>query len=98
MVRRLIFHLILILTVFKYQPGTGEGTVQHNVDFIEGEPVFHQPVKCFKAGARVASEELDHFAVAPRAVLHHQMHWHIEVAQRDQRFDAVLLHSSKTER
>lgn len=30
--------------------------MQHNVDFIEGKPVFHQTIKCFKAGPGVAAE------------------------------------------
>ena len=89
-VRGLVLHLILIFAFFEHQPGPGERAVQHDVDFIEGQPVFHQPVECFKAGAGVAGKELHHLAVTPRAVLGHQVHRHVEVAQRHQRFDTVL--------
>ena len=88
--RRLVLHLLLIFSLFKHQPGAGVGAVQHNVDFIEGEPVFHQTVKSFKAGAGVVAEKIHHFAVAPGAVLHHQMHRHVKMAQRHQRLDTVL--------
>ena len=64
--------------------------MQHNVDFIEGKPVFHQTIKCFKAGPGVAAEKLHQLAVTPGAIFGDQMHRHIEVAQRDQRFDTVL--------
>ena len=88
--RGLVLHLLLIFTLFKHQPGAGVGAVQHDVDFIEGEPVFHQTVKSFKAGAGVVAEKIHHFAVAPGAVLYHQMHRHVEMTQRDQRLDTVL--------
>lgn len=88
--RGLILHLLLVFTLFKHQTGAGVGAVQHDVDFIEGEPVFHQAVKSFKAGAGVVAEKIHHFAVAPGAVLHHQMHRHVEMAQGDQRLDTVL--------
>ncbi len=39
--------------------------MEHDVDFVEGEPVFHQPVEGFKAGAGVAGKELHHFTIAP---------------------------------
>ena len=88
--RGLILHLLLVFTLFKHQPGAGVGAVQHDVDFIKGEPVFHQAVKSFKAGAGVVAEKIHHFAVAPGAVLHHQMHRHVKMAQGDQRLDTVL--------
>lgn len=55
--RGLILHLLLVFTLFKHQTGAGVGAVQHDVDFIEGEPVFHQAVKSFKAGAGVVAEK-----------------------------------------
>ncbi|SAJ04429.1 Uncharacterised protein [Klebsiella aerogenes] len=64
--------------------------MQHNVDFIEGEPVFHQSVKRFKTGARIVAEKIDHLPVTPGAIFRHQMHRYIKVAQGDQRFDPVL--------
>ena len=91
MVRGLILHLILILTRFECQSRAGKRAVQQNVDLIEGEPVFHQPVERLEAGARIAGEEIDHFAVAPRAILHDQMHRHVKMTQRNQRLDTVLL-------
>ena len=36
------------------------------------------------------AKEIDHFAVAPGAVLNHQVHRHVKMAQRDQRLDTVL--------
>ena len=72
--------------------------MQHDVDLVEGEPVFHQTVKFFETGAGVAGEEIHHLAVARGAILRHQMHRHIEVAQGDQRLNVVLLHSSNTAR
>ncbi len=89
-VRRLILHLIFVFAFFEHQPGPGERAVQHNVDFVEGEPVCHQPIEFFKTGARIAGEEVDHLAVTPGAILGHQMHRDIEVTQRDQRLDVVL--------
>ena len=86
----LVFHLLLIFPLFKHQTGAGERAVQHDVDFIEGKPVFHQAIKSFKAGAGVAGEELHHFSIAPGAVLGDQVHRHVEMAQRHQRLDAVL--------
>ncbi|VFS81923.1 Uncharacterised protein [Raoultella terrigena] len=64
--------------------------MEHDVDFVEGQPVLHQPVEGFKAGAGVVGKEPDHFAIAPGAVLGHQMHRHVEVAQGHQRLDIVL--------
>ncbi len=64
--------------------------MQHNVDFVERQPVFHQPIKSLEAGTGVAGKELNHFAVTPGAVLGDQMHRHIEVTQRDQRFNTVF--------
>ena len=64
-VSRLVLHLLLVLSLFKHQPGAGVGTMEHDVDFVEGEPVFHQPVEGFKAGAGVAGKELHHFTIAP---------------------------------
>ncbi len=46
--------------------------MQHDVDFVEGQPVFHQPVKRLEAGAGVAGEEIHHLTVAPGAVLRDQ--------------------------
>ena len=89
-VRGLIFYLIFVFTFLKHQPGTGERAVQHDVDFVESQPVFYQPVKRLKAGAGVAGEEVDHLAVAPGAVFRHQVHRHVEVAERHQRLDVVL--------
>ena len=86
----LVFHLLLIFPLFKHQTGAGERAMQHDVDFIEGKPVFHQTIKGFKAGAGVAGEELHHFSIAPGAVLGDQVHRHVEMAQRHQRLDAVL--------
>ena len=88
--RGLIFHLILIFPFFKHQTRAGERAMQHNVDFIEGKPVFHQTIKCYKASPGVAAEKLHQLAVTPGAIFGDQMHRHIEVAQRDQRFDTVL--------
>ncbi len=82
-VRGLVFHLILIFTVFKHQSRAGKGAVQHNVDFVERQPVSHQTVKGLEAGTGVTGKELHHFAVTPGSVLGDQMHRHIEVAQRD---------------
>ncbi|MNL77674.1 hypothetical protein D3C87_2039080 [compost metagenome] len=64
-VRGLVFHLIFVFTLFKHQPGTGERAVEHDVDFVEGEPVFHQTVKLFKTGTGITGEEIDHFTVTP---------------------------------
>ncbi|MNZ85422.1 hypothetical protein D3C78_1042130 [compost metagenome] len=64
--------------------------MQHNVDLVEGEPVFHQPVEGFKAGAGIAGEKLHHLAAAPGAVFGHQVHRHVEMAQGHQRLDAVF--------
>ena len=89
-VRGLVFHLIFVFTFFEHQPRAGERAVQHDVDLVEGEPVFHQTVKFFETGAGVAGEEIHHLAVAPGAILRHQMHRHIEVAQGDQRLNVVL--------
>ena len=89
-VRGLVFHLIFVFTFLKHQPRAGERAMQHDVDFVEGQPVFHQPVKFFKAGVGVAGEEIHHLTVAPGAVLRHQVHRHVEVAEGHQRLDVVL--------
>ena len=89
-VRGLVFHLVFVFTFLKHQPRAGERAVQHDVDFVEGQPVFHQPVKLFKAGAGVAGEEIHHLAVAPGSVLRYQVHRHVEVAEGHQRLDVVL--------
>ena len=89
-VRGLVFHLVFVFAFLKHQSRPGERAVQHDVDFVEGKPVFHQPVKFFKAGAGVAGEEIDHLAVAPGAVLRHQVHRHVKVAEGHQRLDVVL--------
>ncbi|CZY57830.1 Uncharacterised protein [Enterobacter hormaechei] len=89
-VRGLVFHLIFVFPFLKHQPRAGERAVQHDVDFVEGQPVFHQPVKRLEAGAGVAGKEIHHLTVAPGAVLRHQVHRHVEVAERDQRLDVVL--------
>lgn len=89
-VRGLVFHMFGVFVRFKHQPRAGERAVQQDVDLVEGQPVFHQPVEGFEAGAGVASEELHHLAVAPGAVFGHQVHRHVEVAQGHQRLDAVL--------
>ena len=57
---------------------------------------FHTAVKA-KAGAGVVAEKIHHLRLR-RAVLHHQMHRHVKMAQGDQRLDTVLLHSSNSER
>ena len=71
--------------------------MQHDVDFVEGQPVFHQPVKFLEAGAGVAGEEIDHLTVAPEPYSV-TVHRHVEVAKRYQRLNVVLLHSSNTAR
>ena len=86
----LILHLILVLPLLEHQPRPGEGAVQQDVDLVEGEPVLHQAVELLEAGAGVAGEKLHHLAVAPGAVLGHQVHGHIEVAQGHQGLDVVL--------
>ena len=89
-VRGLVFHLVFVFAFLKHQSRAGKRAVQHDVDFVEGQPVFHQPVKLFEAGAGVAGEEIDHLAVAPGAVLRHQVHRHVKVAEGHQRLDVVL--------
>ncbi|AEW74961.1 hypothetical protein EcWSU1_03533 [Enterobacter ludwigii] len=88
--RGLIFHLIFVLTLFKHQTRAGERAVQHDIDFVEGEPVLHQTVKFFETGTGIAGEEIDHLAVAPGSILRDQMHRYVEMAQGDQRFDVVF--------
>lgn len=89
-VRGLVFHLLGVFVGLEHQPGAGERAVQQNVDLIEGEPILHQPVEGFEAGAGIAGEKLHHLAVAPGAVFGHQVHRHVEMAQGDQRLDAVF--------
>jgi hypothetical protein len=86
----LVFYLLGVLTRLKHQSCAGERAVQHNVDLVEGEPILHQPVEGFEAGAGIAGEKLNHFAAAPGAIFGHQVHRHVEMAQRHQRFDAVF--------
>ena len=89
-VRGLVFHLVFVFAFLKHQSRAGKRAVQHDVDFVEGQPVFHQPVKFLEAGAGVAGEEIDHLTVAPGAVLRHQVHRHVEVAKCYQRLNVVL--------
>ncbi|MNZ44372.1 hypothetical protein D3C78_620030 [compost metagenome] len=89
-VGRLVFDLLLVLPLLEHQAGAGEGAVQQYVDLVEGEPVLHQAVELLEAGAGIAGEKVHHLAVAPGAVLHHQVHGHVEVAQGHQGLDVVL--------
>ena len=67
-----------------------EREVQHRVDFVEGEPVFHASRETFKQDAGVAFVESNECAVGPATVFPGQVEWGFVVAYRHQRFDAVF--------
>ena len=63
--RRLILHLLPVFTGFEHQTRTGKRAVQQNIDLVEGQPVFHQPIKRLETAAGIAGKKVDHFAIAP---------------------------------
>ena len=69
----------------------GAGEVGLIVDLVVGHPVFDLALVPRKAGAGKAEEELDHPAVLPAAVGLGQVQRHLEVAEGDDRLDAVLV-------
>ena len=90
MVGRLIDHLTAVLALLEGDACPGEGTVQQDVDLVEGKPVVHKAGVFFEAGLGVAGKAFQRFAAAPGAVLLHQTHGDVKVAQGDQRLNAVL--------
>ncbi len=90
MVGRLIDHLTAVLALLEGDACPGEGAVQQDVDLVEGKPVVHKAGVFFEAGLGVAGKAFQRFAAAPGAVLLHQTHGDVKVAQGHQRLNAVL--------
>ena len=62
------------------------------VDFVEGQPVMNQALELGKAGGREADKMFDRFSVQPAAAMFFQIQRCVEMPDRDQRFDSVLVH------
>lgn len=90
MMRRLVFHLLLVLVVLEHETGADEWQVQQHIDLIERHPIFHLAVIAGEQRRRVRLEEVDDTAVAPTAVVLDEADRHVEVGDRDDRLDPVL--------
>lgn len=66
--------------------------VQHVVHFVEGQPVFDPVVVPLKDGFAVVEVKVDGLAVAPAAVVVHQIEGRLIVGQGDDGLDAQALH------
>ena len=91
----LIERLLGILKFRKTDAGIGpaeniDGRVGLVVDLIEGHPVFDLILVTLHDAKSIAYEEIHQFAVGPAAVLLCQIVGHLEVAECDDRLDAVL--------
>ena len=94
-VRGLIERLLGILKLGITDTGIGpaeniDGRVGLVVDLIEGHPVLDLILVALHDAKSIAYEEIHQFAVGPAAVLLCQIVGHLEVAECDDRLDAVL--------
>ena len=90
-VSRLVNDLVAVLPRLESDARPGERAVQQDIDLIESQPVMHIGRKLPETGFGIAQEKTDHFAAAPGAVLFHQPHGDVEMAERDQRLHAQPL-------
>ena len=86
----LILGLFDVLAGLKQQAGPHEGHVQQHVDLVEGQPVFYLIFIAAEDDVAVVDVGIHHPAVFPAAILLNERDARIEVADGDQRFDAVL--------
>ena len=86
----LILGLFDVLAGLKQQPRPHEGHVQQHVDLVEGQPVFYLIFIAAEDDVAVVDVGIHHPAVFPAAILLNERDGRIEVADGDQRFDAVL--------
>ena len=86
----LILGLFDVLAGLKQQACPHEGHVQQHVDLVEGQPVFYLIFIAAEDDVAVVDVGIHHPAVFPAAILLNERDGRIEVADGDQRFDAVL--------
>ena len=86
----LILGLFDVFAGLKQQPRPHEGHVQQHVDLVEGQPVFYLIFIAAEDDVAVVDVGIHHPAVFPAAILLNERDGRIEVADGDQRFDAVL--------
>ena len=87
---RLVFDLFPVLARLKDDACPHERHMQQHVDLVEGQPVPHQAAVRLKQHPAVPDKGVHHPAVLPPAVLLDQGDGGVEVADGDQRLDAVF--------
>ena len=91
MVGGLVFGLQHVFARLKQQAGPHKGHVEQHVDLIERQPVFHFARKAAEQHLAVVGVGVHHPAVFPAAVFLDECNGGVEVAESDQRLNAVFV-------
>ncbi len=94
-VRRLVHNRLAVFTGLVFQARVSKRRevfviICLVVNFIKRHPVLHFVLVTGKNHCGKTDKEIDKFAVTPAAIFRHQMVWHLEMRQRNHRFNAIF--------
>ena len=83
--------LASVVAFLEDNSGRHKRRVEDHIDFIKGDPVFHESFIAFEQCSCVSVVAVRDLTAAPSAVFRDQVHRNIEMIDGHERFDAVLL-------